>query len=335
MFLTYLTLISAISISVIAAGYSIYGLAALFAGAATAIIVMGAVLEVGKLVMASWLYNNWNNPLLPKSIKYYLTSAVVVLVFITSVGIFGFLSKAHLDQVVPGNTNVLQIQILDEQIEQRQKTINRSQNQLTRMDDLVETQSEETSFFTSSSQRAISERDKQKEERLALENTITESLDKINKLSDKRAGIQTKQLKLEADLGPIKYVAEFIYGDEAKDHFDEAVRWIIIILIFVFDPVAVLMLVSANISLREARMGKINPPNASEEIGKFTANEEVARILAKQKKIWKKERDYENLVAEMTDEELSKLSPDEIRLKLNQIYEWSDKTDDDRYKNNV
>ena len=204
MFLTYLTLISAISISIIAAGYSIYGLAALFAGAATAIIVMGAVLEVGKLVMASWLYNNWNNPLLPKSIKYYLTSAVVVLVFITSVGIFGFLSKAHLDQVVPGNTNVLQIQILDEQIEQRQKTIDRSQNQLTRMDDLVETQSEETSFFTSSSQRAISERNQQKEERLALENTITESLDKINELSDKRAGIQTEQLKLEADLGPIK-----------------------------------------------------------------------------------------------------------------------------------
>ncbi len=338
MFLTYLTLISAISISIIAAGYSIYGLAALFAGAATAIIVMGAVLEVGKLVMASWLYNNWNNPLLPKSIKYYLTSAVVVLVFITSVGIFGFLSKAHLDQVVPGNTNVLQIQILDEQIEQRQKTINRSQNQLTRMDDLVETQSEETSFFTSSSQRAISERKQQKEERLTLENTITESLDKINELSDKRAGIQTEQLKLEADLGPIKYVAEFIYGDKAKDHFDEAVRWIIIILIFVFDPVAVLMLISANISLRERRMlmGETedsNPESASEEIGKFTANEEVARILAKQKKIWKKERDYENFVAELTDEELSKLSPDEIRLKLNQIYEWND--EDDRYKGNV
>ena len=334
MFLTYLTLISAISISIIAAGYSIYGLAALFSGAAVAIIIMGAVLEIGKLVMASWLYNNWNSPLLPKSIKYYLTSAVVVLVFITSVGIFGFLSKAHLDQVVPGNTNVLQIQILDEQIEQRQKTINRSQNQLTRMDDLVETQSEETSFFTSSSQRAISERKQQKEERLALENTITESLDKINTLSDKRAGIQTKQLKLEADLGPIKYVAEFIYGDTAEDHFDEAVRWIIIILIFVFDPVAVLMLVSANISLREARMGKVKPSSASEEIGKFTANEEVARILAKQKKIWKKERDYQNLVAELTDEELSKLSPDEIRLKLSQIYEWNDK-DDDRYKGNI
>jgi hypothetical protein len=330
MFLTYLTLISAISISIIAAGYSIYGLAALFSGAATAIIIMGAVLEIGKLVMASWLYNNWNSPLLPKSIKYYLTTAVVVLVFITSVGIFGFLSKAHLDQVVPGNTNVLQIHILDEQITQRQKTIDRSQGQLTRMDELVETQSKETSFFTSSSQRAISERKQQKEERLALETTITESLDKINTLSDKRAGIQTEQLKLEADLGPIKYVAEFIYGDTAEDHFDEAVRWIIIILIFVFDPVAVLMLVSANISLREARMVEVEEVEPSSA----NANEEVARILAKQKKIWKKERDYEKLVSELTDEELSKLSPDEIRLKLSQIYEWNDK-DNDRYRGNI
>ena len=338
MFLTYLTLISGISLSIIAAGYSIIGLAALFAGATTAIYAMGGALEVAKLVIASWLYNNWNSPLLPKSIKIYLTSAVVVLVFITSVGIFGFLSKAHLDQVVPESNNKLQVQILDEQIEQRQKTIDRSQKQLTRMDDLIETQSEESSWFSSSSQRAITERNNQKQERISLEETIEESLNKINELSDKKAGIRTEQLKLEADLGPIKYVAEFIYGDKAKDHFDEAVRWIIIILIFVFDPVAVLMLISANISLRERRMlmGETedsNPESASEEIGKFTANEEVARILAKQKKIWKKERDYENFVAELTDEELSKLSPDEIRLKLNQIYEWND--EDDRYKGNV
>ena len=143
---------------------------------------MGGALEVAKLVMASWLYNNWNSPLLPKSIKYYLTSAVVVLVFITSVGIFGFLSKAHLDQVVPESNNALQIEIINEQIEQRQKTIDRSQKQLTRMDDLIETQSEETSWFTSSSQKAITERNNQKLERLSLEETIDQSLNKINEL---------------------------------------------------------------------------------------------------------------------------------------------------------
>ena len=325
MFLTYLTLISGISLSIIAAGYSIIGLAALFAGATTAIYAMGGALEVAKLVMASWLYNNWNSPLLPKSIKYYLTSAVVILVFITSVGIFGFLSKAHLDQVVPENNNKFQIQILDEQIEQRQKTINRSQLQLEKMDELIINQSEETSFFSSSSQRAIAERNNQKEERLSLEKTIDESLNKINELSDKKAGIKTEQLKLEADLGPIKYVAEFIYGDEAEDYFDEAVRIIIIILIFVFDPVAVLMLISANISLREKRINEVEPENA---------NDQVAEILAKQKKIWKKEREYEQFMETLTDEERATLSPDEIKLKLSQIHTWREDPND-KYKNNV
>ena len=325
MFLTYLTLISGISLSIIAAGYSIIGLAALFAGATTAIYAMGGALEVAKLVMASWLYNNLNSPLLPKSIKYYLTSAVVILVFITSVGIFGFLSKAHLDQVVPENNNKLQIQILDEQIEQRQKTINRSQLQLEKMDELIINQSEETSFFSSSSQRAIAERNNQKEERFSLEKTIDESLNKINELSDKKAGIKTEQLKLEADLGPIKYVAEFIYGDEADDYFDEAVRIIIIILIFVFDPVAVLMLISANISLREKRINEVEPENA---------NDQVAEILAKQKKIWKKEREYEQFMETLTDEERATLSPDEIKLKLSQIHTWREDPND-KYKNNV
>ena len=328
MFLTYLTLISGISLSIIAAGYSIIGLAALFAGATSAIIAMGGALEVAKLVMASWLYNNWHSPLLPKSIKYYLTSAVIILVFITSVGIFGFLSKAHLDQVVPESNNKLQVQILDEQIEQRQNVINRSQLQLEKMDELIINQSEETSFFSSSSQRAIAERNNQREERLLLEKTIEESLNKINELSDKKAGIRTEQLKLEADLGPIKYVAEFIYGDEAENHFDKAVRIIIIILIFVFDPVAVLMLISANISLKERRM-KLEPETIEGD-----PNETVAEILAKQKKIWKKEREYERFMDTLTDEEKATLSPDEIKLKLSQIHTWREDPND-KYKNNV
>ena len=328
MFLTYLTLISGISLSIIAAGYSIIGLAALFAGATTAIYAMGGALEVAKLVMASWLYNNWKSPLLPKSIKYYLTSAVVVLIFITSVGIFGFLSKAHLDQVVPENNNALQIQIIDEQIEQRQNTISRSQTQLEKMDELVINTTEETSWFSSSSQRAIDERNNQREERLLLEKTIDESLNKINELSDKKAGIRTEQLKLEADLGPIKYVAEFIYGDEAENHFDKAVRIIIIILIFVFDPVAVLMLISANISLKERRM-RLEPETVEGD-----ANETVAEILAKQKKIWKKEREYEQFMESLTDEEKATLSPDEIKLKLSQIHTWREDPND-KYKNNV
>ena len=197
------------------------------------------------------------------------------------------------------------------------------------MDELIETQSKESSWFSSSSQRAITERNNQKEERLSLEKTIEESLNKINELTDKKSGIQTEQLKLEADLGPIKYVAEFIYGDEAKDHFDKAVRIIIIILIFVFDPVAVLMLISANISLKQRELEL-----AIENGDPINANEEVVKILNKQKKVWKKEREYQNFVNSLSDEELKGLSPDEIRLKMNQIWEWNEETDE-KYKNNV
>ena len=120
MFLTILTFLSAISISVIAAGYSIVGLATLFAGAVVPIILMGSALEVGKLVAASWLYHNWNSDV-PRLLKLYLFIAIIVLVFITSLGIFGFLSKAHLDQVQPQSGNNIKIELIDNQLTQQQR----------------------------------------------------------------------------------------------------------------------------------------------------------------------------------------------------------------------
>jgi hypothetical protein len=138
MFAIIITFLSAISISAIAAGYSIIGLATLFAGATMPIIAMGSALEVGKLVAASWLYNNWRNALVPKSIKAYLTGAVIVLIFITSMGIFGFLSKAHLDQVKPQSSNNIKIELLDTQIKQQQIIIDRSQKTLTLLDQTLE-----------------------------------------------------------------------------------------------------------------------------------------------------------------------------------------------------
>ena len=122
MFLTLVTFISAISISLIAAGYSILGLATLFAGAYVPIIAMGSALEVGKLVAASWLYHNWRRNI-PKSLKAYLFTSIIVLIFITSVGIFGFLSKAHLDQVKPTAGNTEQIALIDKKIRQEEKII--------------------------------------------------------------------------------------------------------------------------------------------------------------------------------------------------------------------
>ena len=249
LFFILVVLLSAISISGIAAAYSIIGLATLFAGAKVAIIAMGTSLEVGKLVAASWLYHNWKNPNLPQSIKGYLTTSVIVLVFVTSMGIFGFLSKAHLDQVRPTSDNAVQIALIDRQIIQENVVIDRAEKTLNLLDKALEVYIDKE--YVS---RGLKERKKQKEERDFLNNEIRVAMDKIAKLTLDKGNIELEQLKIEADVGPLKYVAELIYGDEAKEHFDKAVRWIIIVLIFVFDPLAVLLLIAANISLRERKL---------------------------------------------------------------------------------
>ena len=314
MFLAILTLISGIAISIIAAGYSIIGLATLFAGAVIPIIAMGSALEVGKLVVASWLYRNWNSSLLPKTIKYYLTTAVVVLVFITSMGIFGFLSKAHLDQVKPSSSNFIKIELLDKQIKQQQSIIDRSQKTLTLLDQTLEKYID-MEYVT----RGLKEREKQKVERETLTKAINQASDKIAELTDQKGNLQLAQDKIEAEVGPIKYVAELIYGKEsAKTHFDETVRIVILILIFVFDPLAVLMLIAANISIREYQLKK--SLNVTKE--KESLKDRLDRLSKQNKKLKEKGRDFRKLIAEVG--ELKDMDEDEIKLKLNQIYDWND-----------
>ena len=287
MFLTLLTFISAISISVIAAGYSIIGLATLFAGAFVPIVAMGSALEVGKLVAASWLYNNWRNKLLPKSIKAYLTGAVVVLIFITSMGIFGFLSKAHLDQVKPTSGNNIKIELIDNQINQQQLIIDRTQNTLDLLDKGLEVYIDKE--YVS---RGLKERKKQKEERDLLNLSIKNATDEIVRLTNEKATLKLEQDKIEAEVGPIKYIAEMIYGDQAKEMFDEAVRIVILILIFVFDPLAVLLLIAANISLRQYRMKKqLVIDEKGNKIQKRMAN-----LQARHLKLKEKEKDYKNFI---------------------------------------
>ena len=315
MLLAILTLLSAISISVVAAGYSIIGLATLFAGAKVAIIAMGSVLEVGKLIAASWLYRNWNSNLLPRLIKWYLTIAIIVLVFVTSMGIFGFLSKAHLDQVRPIQDNSVQIALIDKQINQQETIIVRSEKTLNLLDKGLEVYIDKE-YVT----RGLKERKKQKEERDFLNDEIRIAMDVIAKLTLDKSSIELEQLKIEADVGPLKYVAELIYGDEAKDHFDEAVRIIIMVLIFVFDPFAVLMLVAANISFKQRQMHKSLTKLEKEE----NLLDRIERQRIRISKLRTKERDYKTFVEKLGAKELSELDPDEIRLKLDQIMDWNE-----------
>jgi len=312
MFLTLLTFISAISISVIAAGYSIVGLATLFAGAVVPIIAMGSALEIGKLVAASWLYHNWNSDV-PRLLKSYLFGAIIVLVFITSLGIFGFLSKAHLDQVKPVSDNNIKIELLDKQINQQNLIIDRAEKQINLLDKALEVYIDKE--YVS---RGLKERKKQEEERTLLTNTINEASDKIAELTNQKASLSLEQNKIEAEVGPIKYVAELIYGENAQDNFDKAVRFVILILIFVFDPLAVLLLIAANISLRQWRRKR--------EIAKtdiqYTLEQRLEREKKKAERFKEKSRDYKKMVAQVAD--LKDLSPDEVKLKLDQIYDWND-----------
>jgi len=305
MFLTLLTFISAISISIIAAGYSIVGLATLFAGAAVPIIAMGTALEIGKLVAASWLYQNWRSDV-PRLLKAYLFTSIIVLIFITSMGIFGFLSKAHLDQVQPTSGNQLSIDSYNKQINQQQIIIDRAEKTLNQLDKALDVYIDKE-YVT----RGLKERNKQKEERDLLNKTIDEATSKILELNKTKNTIELEQLKIEAEVGPLKYVAELIYGDEAKNHFDSAVRIVILILIFVFDPLAVLLLIAANISLRQWRMKK----NLTKSVEKEDLQKKIDTLNKKVRKL----RGYQGLVKEFGD------NPDEIKLKLNQIYDWNDK----------
>ena len=237
----------ALAISGVAAFYSIVGLMAIFSASALSIAVMGSVLEVGKLATASWLYQNWKK--VPRFLKYYLTGAVVILMFITSMGIFGYLSKSHIDAGTGTSELYVKLERLDSNIESERKSISRAEGQLEKLDFALERYIELNAVS-----KGLRKRDEQKPERDALSQTVNESQDKIDIYLDERAEIQLKIKSFEVEVGPLKYISALLFGEnESVNYLDKAVRYVIILLIFVFDPLAVLMLIAANMSLKEEK----------------------------------------------------------------------------------
>ena len=237
----------ALAISGVAAFYSIVGLMAIFSASALSIAVMGSVLEVGKLATASWLYQNWKK--VPRFLKYYLTGAVVILMFITSMGIFGYLSKSHIDAGTGTSELYVKLERLESNIESERKSISRAEGQLEKLDFALERYIELNAVS-----KGLRKRDEQKPERDALSQTVNESQDKIDIYLDERAEIQLKIKSFEVEVGPLKYISALLFGEnESVNYLDKAVRYVIILLIFVFDPLAVLMLIAANMSLKEEK----------------------------------------------------------------------------------
>ena len=246
MILAILTLFTALAISAVAAYYSIIGLIAIFSAAAIPIAVMGVVLETGKLVTASWLYHYWKR--VPKLLKGYLISAVVILMFITSMGIFGFLSKAHIEQTTITSDKSIEIQSIVSEINRHKKDIERAEFSLSLLDDALQKYTELGAVT-----KGLNARKEQEGERNELNESIQGATNKIATLTEKKFRLQKEQLQIQSEVGPIRYIAELIYGESTQSVLEDAVRWVIIIIVFVFDPLAVLLLISANITLKEER----------------------------------------------------------------------------------
>jgi hypothetical protein len=251
MILSYWTLAVALSLSLVAAWYSIIGLTAIFAAAVVPIIIMGGIMEVAKVTVTLWLHEYWQY--CKRSMKIQLTFSVVVLMFITSMGIFGFLSKAHLDQAVPTGDVAAKVQILDEKIKTERDTIESARRAIAQMDSAVD-QTLGRSTTEQGADKAVQIRRSQARERATLQNEIAQAQKKIAAYNEERAPIASELRKVEAEVGPIKYIAALIYGDNPDANLlEKAVRWVIIILVLVFDPLAIMMVLAATESIRWER----------------------------------------------------------------------------------
>ena len=434
-----ITLLTALSISAVAIYYSIAGLAAIFAAAAIPIMIMGTVLEVGKLVTASWLYQNWK--VAPRLIKSYLSAAVVVLMFITSMGIFGFLSKAHVEQASLGSTQSLQLDQIEEKILRSENKIDRWSNEIARLnsgenvrvDILIDKQNQELANIyarikeekdaltiqadkeiqlqqdriqqakerkdadiaaaqerykgafskkgldeaieqaksnelavASAAQKLIVKIQDQLKDDLVniddnyknqiqdinetitslraeannktgdidtkineLETLIEAEQEKMNIVNEDKLVLVMEQQKLEVEVGPLKYIAEFVYGQDAdKDLLEEAVRWVIIVIIFVFDPLAVLLLIAANMSFIR-RFGRgFEKQYDPELVKKYSKTEDDQKEVDDLKKRHEKELDEfreklsqaEQELQEQLDyqEELAKEKPEKTVINIDE-----------------
>ena len=292
MILSLLVLTTALAISVIAAYYSIIGLAAIFAAAAIPVIIMGSILEVGKLVTVTYLHRQWKES--PIILKSYLCIAVIVLMFITSMGIFGFLSRAHIEQTTISGDNSLRIERLESSIERERRTIKDADGVLFQLDEAINVLIEYDRIRGDTG--AIATRERQKSERQELSKVIAGAEARVSELQDELIVLEKEQIKLEAEVGPIKYIAEFVYGEKAdRTLLEEAVRWVIVIIVVVFDPLAVALLVAWNdLQMRVTPVPPIirtpNPPPRPKPKPKLDIPDSAEQEqMAKKGYVWDKE----------------------------------------------
>lgn len=272
----YLMMVIAITISAIAAWYSVEGLTAIFAAAVVPVIIMGGALEAGKITATVWLHNNWTR--ISWAYKTYLIPAIVFLMLLTSMGIFGFLSKAHSDQNLVSGDAMSKVAIYDEQIKTEKDNIDANKRALQQMDAQVDSLLGR-SDTERGAERAVLVRKQQAKERASLQSEIVVAQKKIARLQEERAPLAAEFRKIEADVGPVKYIAAFIYGDNPDANvLERAVRWVIILIVIVFDPLALCLILASNKQLEWAREDKVQVHDGEEETDRVDESQDESYL---------------------------------------------------------
>ena len=239
----------------VAAYFSVIGLATIFAGSFWPVVVMAGVLEIGKLVTAGFLHLRWSD--INRLMRYYLMTSVVILMLITSLGIFGFLAKANIEQTLQGDRYSLELSIIDKRLDAKEKELSRYEERLEGLDYIIDTARPQDRNYIDRRQR---------DERLEIAVDIDRVVSEIVVLNEDKLPLQREQLVQEGEIGPIKYVAEMLYGEDvAKDKLDNAARILIFFIIFAFDPLAVLLLV-ASLGIMARENDPLNPAFSTDEV---------------------------------------------------------------------
>jgi hypothetical protein len=247
-------LATALLLSIVAAYYSVAGLTAIFSAATIPVIIMGGSLELGKIVATVWLHNNWKRA--GWAFKAYLIPAVAFLMLLTSMGIFGYLSKAHSDQSLVSGDSMAKVAIYDEKIKTEKDNVDANRKALKQLDEAVD-QVMGRSTDEKGADKAVAIRRGQQKERSRLLAEISESQKRITTLNEERAPLANEFRKVEAEVGPIKYIAALVYGDNPDANIlEKAVRLVIILIVMVFDPLALTLILAANKQFEWARQGK-------------------------------------------------------------------------------
>ena len=249
--IAYLVLFSGLAISGVAEYYSIMGLMAIYPAAIIPIVIMGVVLGIGKISGTVWLKQNWEWS--PFFLKAYVLPAIVVLMLITSLGVFGYLSKAHSDQSLVSGDVTSKIAVYDEKIKTEKENIEANRKALKQMDEGVD-QVLGRSTDEKGADKAVAMRRSQQKERSRLQAEILQSQKSIAELSDARAPIAAEVRKVEAEVGPIKYIAHLLYGENPDANIlEKAVIWVTVLIVIVLDPLAVVLLLASQYSFQRFR----------------------------------------------------------------------------------